>query len=179
MSRAFVNEDAPDATLDEAPELKIPIPAGSRNYLTPEGAAALVAELSRLETETRPGLLAEIDKACRNEVQADRLSGLRAELARANRRIQYLATMSSLAETIQPPAQGYQRVSFGASILVRDNEGKELRYRIVGVDEARPEDGLLGWTSPIARGLTGKMVGDRVTIRLPESELVLVVMEIY
>lgn len=178
MSRAFVSEDSPDANLDEAPELKIPIPAGSRNYLTPEGAAALVAELSRLETETRPGLLAEIEKASHNDVQGDALSGLRAELARTNRRIQYLATMSSLAETIHPPEQGYQRVSFGASVRVRDSQGSEQLYRIVGVDEANPPEGLLGWTSPIARGLMGKSRGSTVSIQLPESTLTLTILEI-
>jgi len=178
MSRAFVNEDSPDANLDEAPELKIPIPAGSRNYLTPEGANALVAELTRLETETRPNLLAEIEKACRNEVQGDTLSGLRAELARTNRRIQYLATMSSLAETIHPPEHGYQRVSFGATVHVHNSQGGEQHYRIVGVDEAKPEQGLIGWTSPIARGLMGKTSGSTVTIQLPESSLTLTILAI-
>lgn len=178
MSRAFVNEDAADANLDDAPELKIPIPSGSRNYLTPEGAAALVDELSQLETVEKPGLLAEIEVASRGDAGADRLSSLRYALAKVNRRLQYLSQMSALAETVGPPEGGYQRVSFGASVLTRDATGQERRYRIVGVDEADPDRLWLGWPSPIARALIGKRVGDRVHIRLPGSELRLSILEI-
>ncbi|MBU0954168.1 MAG: GreA/GreB family elongation factor [Spirochaetes bacterium] len=130
MSRAFVSEDSADVNLDDAPELKIPIPPGSRNYLAPEGEAALVAKLGRLET------------------------------------------------LIQPLVQGYQRGSIGASVRVCDSQGGVLLYRIVVVDEARQEEGLIGWTSPIARGLMGKTKGSTISIQLPESSLSLTILEI-
>ncbi|OHD80783.1 MAG: hypothetical protein A3J97_01515 [Spirochaetes bacterium RIFOXYC1_FULL_54_7] len=65
MSRAFVNDDALDASQDEAPQLRIPIPPGSRNYVTPEGAATLVDELSFLETVELPRIKADIERAGR------------------------------------------------------------------------------------------------------------------
>lgn len=178
MSRAFVNDDAPDASLDEAPELKIPIPPKSRNYLTPEGSAALVAELSLLETETLPGLLADIERLDKLGGDHDGLSNLRYAFARTNRRMQYLSRMSVLAETIERPENGYERVAFGALVTVRDDSGIETAYRVVGVDEADPEHGLLAWLSPIAKALMGKKPGDTVTIQLPESVIKLTVVSV-
>lgn len=172
MSRAFVNDDAPDASQDEAPQLRIPIPPGSRNYVTPEGAAALVDELTRLETEELPRIKAEIEKAGRGgTAPVDELSTLRAAMARTGRRIEYLSQMAVLAETIQPPENGYQKVSFGAIVQVRTQDGSTRSYRIVGVDEADPEAGLIGWSSPIARALMSRKPGDRVIAQLPESQL--------
>ena len=172
MSRAFVNDDAPDASQDEAPQLRIPIPPGSRNYVTPEGAAALVDELTRLETEELPRIKAEIDRAGREgTAPVDELSTLRAAMARTGRRVEYLSQMAVLAETIQPPENGYQKVSFGATVLVRAQDGSMRSYRIVGVDEADPEAGLIGWSSPIARALMGHKPGDKVIAKLPESQL--------
>lgn len=172
MSRAFVNDNAPDASLDEAPQLRIPIPPGSRNYVTPEGAAALVEELSRLETVELPRIKAEIEREGREgSASVDTLSTLRAALARTGRRIEYLSQMAVLAETVQPPEHGYQRVSFGATVHVRAQDGSQRSYRIVGVDEADPEAGRIGWSSPIARALMGHRPGDTVTAKLPESQL--------
>ncbi|MFH2115524.1 MAG: hypothetical protein ABIJ86_13560, partial [Spirochaetota bacterium] len=83
MSRAFVNDDAPDASQDEAPQLRIPIPPGSRNYVTPAGAATLVDELTQLETVKLPHITAEIERAGRGGVvPMDELSTLRVSLAK-------------------------------------------------------------------------------------------------
>lgn len=179
MSRAFVQDDAPDAREDEAPQLRIPIPEGSRNYVTPEGAAALVDELTRLETEELPRIKAEIDKAGRGgATPMDHLSSLRASLARTSRRLEYLSRMAALAETIPTPDKAYQKVSFGATVRVRSQDGGVRRYRIIGVDEADPDAGRIGWSSPIARALMGHKPGDKVTASLPESLVELEILEL-
>ncbi len=180
MSRAFIGDDQYDAADDEAPELKIPIPPGSRNYLTPDGAAALADELRELETERRPRLLAEIKRlgAPGYEADPDALSRARRELGRVNRRLEYLGRMASIAETVNPPEAGYDRVRFGASVTVEEAGGAISTYRIVGVDEADPERGLVGWTSPIARALMGKRAGDEATVALPDGARGLVIVSI-
>jgi transcription elongation factor GreB len=177
MSRAFVGDDQYDAADDEAPEIKVPIPPGSRNYLTPEGAAALADELRSLETEERPRLAAEIDRLGKDGGHAapESLSNARRTLGRVDRRIEYLSRMASIAETVEPPAGGYDRVRFGATVTVSDADGTETTYRIVGVDEADPERGLIGWTSPIARALISRKPGDETVAALPEGERRLVV----
>ena len=180
MSRAFIGDDQYDAADDEAPELKIPIPPGSRNYLTPDGAAALADELRELETERRPRLLAEIKRlgAPGYEADPDALSRAGRELGRVNRRLEYLGRMASIAETVNPPEAGYDRVRFGASVTVEEAGGAVSTYRIVGVDEADPERGLVGWTSPIARALMGKRAGDEATVALPDGARGLVIVSI-
>ncbi len=177
MSRAFVGDDQYDSTDDEAPEIKIPIPPGSRNYLTPEGAARLADELSSLETIERPKLASEIERLGKTNADnsPDALSNARRALGRVDRRIEYLSRMASLAETVEPPEHGYDRVKFGASVTIMETDGRESTFRIVGVDEADPEHGLLGWTSPIARALIGKKPGDTALAILPAGERRLVI----
>ncbi|OHD21387.1 MAG: hypothetical protein A2Y38_09780 [Spirochaetes bacterium GWB1_59_5] len=172
MSRAFIGDDQYDAADDEAPEIKMPIPSGSRNYLTPTGAARLADELRALETEERPRLAAEIDKMSKSGGQAspESLSNARRALGRADRRMEYLSKMASIAETVEPPAEGLDRIKFGATATVADEAGAESTWRIVGVDEADPGHGLIGWTSPIARALIGKKPGDEAVAKLPEGE---------
>lgn len=180
MSRAFVGDDQYDAADDEAPEIKIPIPSGSRNYMTPEGAATLALELEKLETVDRPRLVAELERLGKDGLHAvpEALSGIRRALGRANRRIEYLSRMASLAETVEAPASGYDRVKFGATVKLRDESGNVSTWRIVGIDEADPERGLLGWTSPIARALIGRKPGEAAVARLPDGERHLVVIDV-
>ena len=66
MSRAFVDEASADSRDEDAPEYKMPLPPGARNYLTPEGAAALSQELRSLESGERPALAAELLRLSRN-----------------------------------------------------------------------------------------------------------------
>jgi transcription elongation factor GreB len=178
MSRAFVDEDASASNEAEAPEIKIPIPPGSRNYLTPEGAEALSAQLHDLTARERPRLLSELSAraATKDALGTDEIAALRRRLGELDRRIAYLYAMSSLAEVQHtPPPEGRDRVKFGATVRVRDERGGEEEYRIVGVDEADPARGLVGWPSPLARSLVGKRVGDRATVKLPTGQLLLVV----
>lgn len=172
MSRAFVGDDQYDAADDEAPEIKMPIPQGSRNYLTPEGAAKLADELRILETEDRPRLAAEIDRMGKSGGQGspESLSNARRAMGRVDRRIEYLSRMASIAETVEPPADGFDRIKFGATATVVDERGVESTWRIVGVDEADPGNGLIGWTSPMARALIGKGPGDGAVARIPDGE---------
>jgi len=170
VSRAFVGEDSNASADDEAPELKVPIPPGSRNYLTPEGAAALADGLRRLELEERPALAREVERLSKDPGARDALSAARRALARADRRLEYLSRMAALAEAVEPPPSGYDRVRFGATVVVTDSGGRMRRYRIVGVDEASPDRGSIGWTSPVARALMGRKPGDRVTARLPAGD---------
>jgi len=180
MSRAFVCDDQYDSTDDEAPEIKIPIPQGSRNYLTPGGAARLADELRELETVMRPGLAADIERLGKNSLDAspDALSNARRALGRADRRIEYLSRMASMAETIEAPSDGYDRVQFGATVAVVKADRTKSTYRIVGVDEADPGKGLIGWTSPIARALVGKHPGETAVAKLPDGECVLKILAV-
>jgi transcription elongation factor GreB len=179
MSRAFVDEDDSMASESAAPEIKVPIPEGSRNYLTPEGADRLSRELHELVEVERHRILADIARTTSDgNADRDESAAFRRALGSIDRRIEYLVRMSMLAEVMTPPEGGYDRVKFGARVVVRDEAGRESEYRIVGVDEAEPERGLIGWTSPVARALMGRLPGERTVAKLPSGEKRLLVLSV-
>jgi transcription elongation factor GreB len=164
MSKAFTKES------DEGPgdevhlEPKDPLPAGVKNYVTPEGAAALRDELSRLEREPRPK--AGGDKAARKALEA------------LERRTQFLRDRVANMAVVDPGSQEKDSVHFGATVTVADEEGNEKSYRIVGVDESDPAKGKISWISPIAKALISARVGDVVTLELPDGNAELEILQI-
>ncbi len=150
MSRAFVDESASESSEEAAPELKIPLAPGAKNYMTPEGARRLRAELDSLLATAQP------------------------RLRETERRIQYLSRMAAIMEVVEPGPAVPGRVIFGVWVSVLEGE-RESTYRIVGVDESVPEKGWVSWVSPIARAMTGKKPGDTVRVPLPTGEKVLTI----
>ena len=171
MSRAFVSED--DQYRDEdVPEIRIPLPPGARNYMTPAGAGRLQAELSQLANVERPKLAASVARftSGREGGNADEMQIDRRRLRKIDRRIEYLSRMASMLEIIDPAEQRSDRVVFGATITVSDAQGKQKAYQIVGVDESDPEKGKLSWISPVAKALVGARAGEDVAVVLPDGE---------
>lgn len=170
MSRAFIDEHAASAEEDVAP-LKIPLPPRARNYMTPEGAARLEAELRSLQTERRPTLA--------SRAAAEGSPGpARRDLAECDRRISYLSRMQALLEVVDPAAQRADRVLFGATVTVRQSPGGERRLRIVGVDEAAPGSDDVSWISPVARALMGARAGQTVRCELPSGHVAMEVLSV-
>jgi len=66
----------------------------------------------------------------------------------------------------QPPPDS-DKIAFGANVRIRQENGEEETYRIVGVEEAGPENGSISWLSPLARALLSRKVGDKVQFRTP------------
>lgn len=162
MSRAFVREsDVPQ--LPELPPQVSPLPPGAKNYLTPSGAQRLQAELQRLREQERPRLAA----APADDVDAKR------ELLVLDQRIRYLQESLRTAEITPPPAPPAPAeadvVRFGATVTVREANGAETRYRIVGVDETDLDRNWVSWLSPIARALLNARRGERVQFKAPRG----------
>ncbi len=154
MSRAFVDESASESRENDAPELKIPLPPGAKNYVTPEGAARLRAELDELLALAAPRLR-EVD-----------------------RRIEYLSRMRAIMEVVSPDSRKPDRVVFGTTVTVREASGTGRTYRIVGVDESDPARGWVSWISPLARALVGKKQGEQARVKLPAGEELVTVVTI-
>ena len=168
MSRAFVREsDVPQ--LPDLPPLVSPLPPGAKNYLTAGGAQRLRDELTRLRETERPRLAA----APADDVDAKR------ELQLLDQRIRYLQESLRTADipAIQPGSADV--VHFGATVTVREVNGTETRYRIVGVDETDLDRNEVSWLSPIARALLNAKRGDRVQFKAPRGtrELEIVAVE--
>jgi len=151
MSRAFVREDDSDNASD-LPELPLsPHP----NYVTHSGLAQLHARLSTLQQE-----LAELDS------EALDIARQRALLGRERRWLQARIASALLRQTANPG-----KVDFGATVELLDDDEHRYHYRIVGEDEANPEQGLISWRSPLAMALQGAAVGDSVLWRRPAGDL--------
>ena len=171
MSRAFVSEDDQDHE-EDIPEIRIPLPPGARNYVTPEGARQLRTELNELVNSMRPKLAAAVAKitAGSGGGNIDTLRQERRRLRRIDRRIEYLNRMAAIAEIVEPQAQASDRVVFGATVTVSDQQHKVRTYQIVGVDESDPPNGKVSWISPLAKALIGARTGDEVKVVLPAGE---------
>jgi transcription elongation factor GreA len=81
-------------------------------------------------------------------------------------RINELEAKVGTAEVLDPPTSG-ERVTFGSTVRLEDEDGKETRYQIVGSDETDPSHGRISIMAPLARTLIGKKVGDSVVAQLP------------
>jgi transcription elongation factor GreB len=80
---------------------------------------------------------------------------------------------------VAQPSPNPEKVVFGATVRIRHQNGEEETYRIVGVEEAEPENGSISWLSPLARALLSRKVGERVRFRTPAGpdELTIVALE--
>jgi transcription elongation factor GreB len=146
--------------------------SGTKNYLTPAGAARLREELKRLLYVERPEVVRTVAWAASNgdrSENGDYIYGKR-RLREIDRRIRFLTKRLEAAEVIDPSRQNREQVLFGATVTVRDEEGRSRAYRIVGIDEADAGRGEVSWISPIARALLGARVGDAVLFRSPRGE---------
>ena len=164
MSRAFVKEPDGDEVADSQPELpQSPHP----NYVRPQGLAKLKARLESLR-ERRCVLAADPDDLLK-----------RTPLAQALRESRYLEARIECAILVDPAGQPADRVAFGATVEVAEEDGQTRSFTIVGEDEADPQHGLVSWVSPLARALTDAQIGDLVTWERPSGALELEVLAIH
>ena len=173
MNKAFTRENEDDEDDGDAPENASPLPAGSKNYMTPAGFARLKDELDRLLGRERPELVATIAWAAGNgdrSENGDYIYGKR-RLREVDRRIRFLIKRLDAAEVVDPLSRRDEgeddRVYFGATVTVRNAKDEERTVSIVGVDEIDTERGYISWVSPMARALLRAREGDTVTLNTP------------
>lgn len=150
MSKAFTRESDTDG-LAELPEREL---SSFPNLVTPEGLAAIDAELDR-----------------HNRLKADaQAAGDADAAARAARDLRYWSARRSTAKVAAPPEDD-EEVRFGSTVTLRREDGRESTWRIVGEDEADPAKGTLSHASPLARAFIGKGVGEEVEAGATKGEI--------
>ncbi len=171
MSKAFTRES--DADLDDELEAASPLPASSRNYMTPGGFARLKAELASLVEKERPETVATVAWAASNgdrSENGDYIYGKK-RLREIDRRIRFLIRRLDNAEVVDPRARresdNADQIFFGATVTVSNARGEERTVSIVGVDEIDTARGHISWLSPMARALIKAREGDNVTLSTP------------
>jgi transcription elongation factor GreA len=139
-----------------------------RTPMTRNGFEKLREELERLKRVERPAVSKAIAEARAHGDLSENAEyhAAREKLGFIEGRINQLETKLGSAEVIDPPAGG-ERVTFASTVLLVDEGGQELRYWIVGSDEAEPGKGRISVLSPLARTLIGKRVGETVVAQLP------------
>ena len=169
MSKAFTRET--DSDIDEDEEAGLPpLPAGGKNYITPQGYARLRGELLQLIDDERPKVVEIVHWAASNgdrSENGDYIYGKK-RLREIDRRIRFLTKRLEIAEVTDPSVHaGRDQVFFGATVSYAEESGLERTVTILGIDEADSAQGQVSWISPIARALLKARVGDVVKLVTP------------
>jgi transcription elongation factor GreB len=149
-------------------------------YLTRDGAKKLAAELNQLLSVERPKVVGEVSDAA---AQGDRSENAeyiygKKRLREIDRRIRFLTKRLESAVVVEQNEAEHDVVRFGARVQVRDENGKESTYQLVGPDEADPSQGKLSFQSPLGRALLKRRVGDAVTVQRPAGEIEIEILSI-
>ncbi|HUR89918.1 MAG TPA: transcription elongation factor GreB [Ramlibacter sp.] len=170
MNKAFTKESDSD---DDDDDGALPqIPAGTKNYITPQGYARLREELFQLIDEERPKVVEVVHWAASNgdrSENGDYIYGKK-RLREIDRRIRFLTKRLEIAEVADPTLHhGSDQIFFGATVTYADENGEERTVTIKGIDEADQMHGEVSWISPIARALLKSREGDVVKLVTPSG----------
>ncbi len=142
--------------------------------MTPGGYARMQEELKRLKAVERPKAIQAIAEARAHGDLSENAEYDAAKHAQSllEGRIKDYEAKISLAEVIDPLTYvGSEKVVFGAKVTLEDaDEGKQSTYQIVGEDEADVSKGRISSTSPIARAVIGRTLGDTVIVNTPAGK---------
>ncbi|HEU4820351.1 MAG TPA: transcription elongation factor GreB [Qipengyuania sp.] len=143
------------------------------NPITPAGYAALRARYDHLLGTERPAICEIVSWAAGNgdrSENGDYLYG-RKRMREIDRELAHLARRMKTARVLDPADQpDKDRVFFGATVTLADEDDARRTVTIVGDDEQDASADRIGWSSPLARALRGAAVGDLRTVRLPGGE---------
>jgi transcription elongation factor GreB len=129
--------------------------------------------LRHLADNERPQLLEEIAAAA---AQGDRSENAeyiygRKRLREVDKRINFLKSRLERAKIIDPKLQRSEKIDFGATVTIENDEGQHKSWSIVGEDEAEPSAGKISWKSPLGRALLNNTLDDFLEVETPRGIL--------
>ena len=138
-------------------------------FITPAGAARLKQELDELWKVERPRVTQAVSEAA---AQGDRSENAeytygKKRLREIDRRVRFLRKRLDGMTVVDKPPSDRSRVYFGAWVTLEDDDGKEIRHRIVGPDEFDAQPGYISMDAPLARALMRKALDEDVRVELP------------
>jgi transcription elongation factor GreA len=149
--------------------------------MTRAGYDKLEEELRRLKAVERPKIVKEIEIArAHGDISENaEFHAAKERQSHVEARIRQMEDKLARAVVIDPSGQTPDSVRFGMTVALEDTEtGDRVTYTILGEDESDVANGCISVTSPVARALLGKTVGDSVTVRVPKGVRTLEVLEI-
>ena len=158
-------------------------PPREPHYITRVGARRMQDELVELRTKQRPKIVRDVADAA---AQGDRSENAeyiygKKKLREIDRRIHYLTKRLETATVVGPADRdgaANDRVFFGATVAVEDEDGKAITYRIVGADEIDLARKHISYRSPLGLALLKRKVGDTVVFKRPSGEAELTILSI-
>jgi len=140
--------------------------------ITIEGLERLHVELKRLKHEERPAIARALEEAIGHGDLKENAEyhAAKDRQGMAEARIRQIEAILGDSHVVDPKAQAGDTIAFGAHVTVLDLETeKQSTYQIVGEHEADLDQGQISITSPLARALMGKAVGDDVAFETPRG----------
>jgi len=137
-----------------------------------EGHARLIDELARCKSVERPAIVEAIEEArahgdlsenAEYHAAKERQSHNEAQIAECEDRL-------ARAQVIDPTTLSGDKVVFGATVKLIDEDDQEVRYQIVGETEADARKGRISYSSPVGRALIGRRIGNDVEVITPSGE---------
>jgi transcription elongation factor GreB len=174
-----LDDDEGDGLGDDGQNSKAVFRTG-KNYITQRGFDRLKSEVHELLTVERPKMVETVAWAASNgdrSENADYQYGKK-RLREIDRRIRFLQKRMDIAEIVNPEKQSGEKVLFGATVTIEDEDGNTRVYKIVGIDETDAKLGKISWISPIGRALLQAKVGDAVLVQMPKGEEELLIQKI-
>ena len=137
-----------------------------------EGHRKVTEDLHRLKTIERPSVIDAIEEArahgdlsenAEYHAAKERQGQVEAQIADLEDRI-------TRAQIIDPASLSGDRIVFGATVTLLDDEEKPVKYQIVGQTEADAKQGRISYNSPLGRALITKKVGDEIEVTVPSGD---------
>jgi transcription elongation factor GreB len=153
---------------------------GKKIYITKPGFEKLRAEYSELLNVERPKLVETVAWAAGNgdrSENGDYIYGKR-RLRQIDSRLLFLKKRLEAAVVVDVASVRSNKIVFGATIHLEDDDGVTKVYQLVGEDEVAVETGRVSWKSPMGQALLGKEVDDEITVRSPNGERTYVILKI-
>lgn len=154
------------ATMDKVPMLA-------------EGYETLAADLKVLREE-RPKIVDAIEEARAHGDLSENAEyhAAKERQGQVEAQISELEDKVSRAQIIDPTTLSGDKIVFGATVTLLDDDDKPIKYQIVGQTEADATKGRISYNSPIARALIGKSKGDEIEVTVPSGDKFYLVEEI-
>jgi transcription elongation factor GreB len=164
MSRGFVKEDDQEEIPIVPP--RADLPEGVTNYVTQVGMNELLTEKQMLVDE-------------KNNLDSSNEDEKRIALNHINAKLQLLNNRIVTAKIVNISDQAPDEIRFGAVIKLKIEANKNIQtFQIVGVDEADISKGKISFTSPLAKVLINKLIGDKAILKRGQEDLVFEIIDI-
>ncbi|MEQ8453512.1 MAG: transcription elongation factor GreB [Sandaracinaceae bacterium] len=148
-------------------------------YMTPAGHTALIEELARLGQERTRVVQGVADAAAEGDrsENAEYIYGKK-RLREIDKKMRFLKKALDAAVVVDPKADRGDRVFFGATVVLEDDDGALVTYQLVGEHETDAGRGRISYRSPVGAALMRKNLDDEVRVQTPGGTRTLTIAEI-